>query len=255
MPAEKSIAYNQYKTGEFQTAEGSIIVERPLSLFVNGHLWLTFMCTPLDVDALAVGFLFTEGVLTRREELKEVIVHPEGHMVEVWLNKDVTKPENWRFTSGCAGGVVSADKTIGKVPLKEGRVSAGEIVEIATTILEYKGLHDRVGGVHTSAVFEGVRPVILCEDIGRHNTLDKLAGKMFLDQVSGEDKIVATSGRVSSEMLQKVASMGVGVVVSRTSPTSLSIQLAEEYQITLVGYARGKKFKIYSHVKQITNEI
>ena len=112
-----------------------------------------------------------------------------------------------------------------------------------------------MGGVHTSAVFEGVTPVLLSEDIGRHNTLDKLAGKMFLGQISGEDKVVATSGRVSSEMLQKVASMGVGVVVSRTSPTSLSIQLAEEYQITLVGYARGKNFKVYSHVKQITKAI
>jgi FdhD protein len=255
MTAKQSIEYQQYKTGSIEKVEGGVIVERPVSLFVNGQQWLTFMCTPLDVEALAVGFLFTEGVLTTRTELKEVVLHPKGHMIEVWLNKNVKKPENWRFTSGCAGGVVSADKTIGKVPLKEGRISAADIVAVAKTILEHKGLHASVGGVHTSGVFQGQNPVIICEDIGRHNTLDKLAGKMFLEGISGEDKVVATSGRVSSEMLQKVATMGVGVVISRTSPTSLSVQLAEEYQITLIGYARGKKFTIYSHVKQITNKI
>jgi FdhD protein len=207
------------------------------------------------VEALAVGFLFTEGVLTNQEELKEVVLHPKGHMIEVWVDKDVKKPENWRFTSGCAGGVVSADKTIGKVPLREGRISIDDIVAIATTILEHKGLHASVGGVHTSGVFQGRGPLIMCEDIGRHNTLDKLAGKMFLEGISGKDKVVATSGRVSSEMLQKVATMGVGVVISRTSPTSLSVQLAEEYQITLIGYARGKKFTVYTHVKQITMAI
>lgn len=255
MTAEQDIHFNHYKAGIFEHAQGGVIVERPLSLFVNGQLWLTFMCTPQDLDALAVGFLVTEGVITQAEDLKEAIVHPEGHMVEVWLNKDVKKPDNWRFTSGCAGGVVSADKTIGKVPLKEGWVSTDQIVQIANTIIEYKGLHASVGGVHTSAIFDGVNPVILCEDIGRHNTMDKLAGRMFLEGVSGADKIVATSGRVSSEMLQKTASMGVGMVISRTSPTSLSIQLAEEYQITLIGYARGKKFNVYTHVKQITNSI
>jgi FdhD protein len=255
MSAEQIIEYQQYKSGKTERIKGGIIVERPVSLFVNGESWLTFMCTPLDVEALAVGFLFTEGILSSQEEMKEVILHPKGHMVEVWLNKEVTKPENWRFTSGCAGGMVSADKTIGKVPLKKGRISVEEIIKISTTILKHKGLHESVGGVHTSGLFVGGEPVIICEDIGRHNTLDKLAGKMFLENISGENKAVATSGRISSEMLQKVATMGVGVVISRTSPTSLSVQLAEEYQITVIGYARGKKFTTYSHEEQITKAI
>ena len=173
-------------------------------------------------------------------------------MVEVWLNKDALKPENWRFTSGCAGGVVSADKTITPVPLDGQRVTAAEIVAVAKTILEHRGLHASVGGVHTSGLFHGKEAVLICEDIGRHNTLDKIAGKMLLDKINPEKKIIATSGRVSSEMLQKVATMGIGVVISRTSPTSLSVQLAEEHQITLIGYARGKKFSVYAHGDQIS---
>jgi FdhD protein len=251
MSAEQKISFKHYKAGEIESADGKIIVERRVSLFVNGHLWLTFMCTPIDLDALAVGFLFTEGVLTQQSDLREVLIHPEGHMVEVWLNKEAAKPENWRFTSGCAGGVVSADKTIAKVPMEQVAHTAEEVIKIATTILAHKGLHENVGGVHTSAVFEDTVPVILCEDIGRHNTLDKLAGRMFLEQVSGKNKVIATSGRISSEMLQKAASMGVGMVISRTSPTSLSIQLAEEYQITMVGYARGRKFRLYAHPERI----
>jgi FdhD protein len=253
MPAEQSISYTQYKSGRFESVSGGIIVERPVSLHVNGRLWLTFMCTPIDVEALAVGFLFTEGVLEKKEELQDVSLHPKGHMVEVWLNKDAQKPENWRFTSGCAGGVVSADKNIKKVPLVESRLAVDEIVKITAALLEHQGLYESVGGVHTSTLFNGPEQLIVCEDIGRHNTMDKLAGKMFLDQINGENLVIATSGRVSSEMLQKAASMGVSVVISRTSPTSLSIQLAEEYQITLVGYARGKKFSIYTHAKQIAN--
>jgi FdhD protein len=253
MPAEQPISYTQYKSGRYEPISGGIIVERPVSLHVNGRLWLTFMCTPIDVEALAVGFLFTEGVLQNKGELQHVSLHPNGHMVEVWLDKDVQKPENWRFTSGCAGGVVSADKTIEKVPLVEGRLSVEEIINITAALLEHQGLYESVGGVHTSTLFDGPDQLIVCEDIGRHNTLDKLAGKMFLDEISGGNLVVATSGRVSSEMLQKAASMGVSVVISRTSPTSLSIQLAEEYQITLVGYARGKKFSVYTHSKQITN--
>jgi len=252
MSAEYQIEYIENKAGSAKKISGGIIVERPVSLFVNGQMWLTFMCTPLDIDALAVGFLTTEGVLTKLDQLREVTVHPQGHMVEVWLNKEVAKPDNWRFTSGCAGGVVSADKTIAPVPLKGNRVTTDEIVQAAKTILQYKGLHESVGGVHTSGLFQGTELLLACEDIGRHNTLDKIAGKMFLGEISAENKIVATSGRVSSEMLQKMAAIGVGVVISRTSPTSLSVQLAEEYQITLIGYARGKKFNLYAHEDQIT---
>lgn len=255
MPEVKKVEYEHYQAGNLTPVQGEVIVERPVSMYVNGQSWLTFMCTPVDLDALVVGFLFTEGVLVKRADLLDVIVHPKGHIVEVFLDKEVTKPENWRFTSGCAGGVVSADKTIEKVPLKTGWISSQEIVEISTSLLEHQGLYDRVGGVHTSVLFDRTTAIIVSEDIGRHNTIDKLAGKMFLDQVSGKDKILATSGRISSEMLQKAASMGVSVVISRTSPTSMSIQLAEEYQITLVGYARGKKFNVYSHVNQITKDI
>ena len=253
MPAEQNISYYRCQAGKFEPVSGGIITESPVSLHVNGNLWLTFMCTPIEIEALAVGFLFTEGVLESRNELQDVSVHHKGHMVEVWLTKEVSKPKNWRFTSGCAGGAVSGDKTIQKVPLVEGRLTADQVLQISSTLLAHQGVYKRVGGVHTSALFDGSNLLFVAEDIGRHNTMDKLAGRIFLDQIDAENKIIATSGRISSEMLQKAASMGVGVVISRTSPTSLSIQLAEEYQITLVGYARSKNFNVYAHRMQIAN--
>jgi FdhD protein len=115
-------------------------------------------------------------------------------------------------------------------------------------------LYRESGGVHTSVLTDGNDNYIEAEDIGRHNTLDKLAGKYLYVKDKFNPRILLTTGRISSEMLQKSSRLGVSFVISRTSPTSLSIDLAMQYGITLVGYARRNQFKVYSFPERISHE-
>jgi FdhD protein len=118
-------------------------------------------------------------------------------------------------------------------------------------LFESQQLYRTSGGVHTSALCDGQRIQIVAEDIGRHNTLDKIAGRCLLEGISLPRRILLTTGRISSEMLQKSARLKASIVISRTSPSSLSIELAQKWGITLIGYARRNRFNIYTHPERI----
>jgi len=118
-------------------------------------------------------------------------------------------------------------------------------------LLKFQDLYKKSGGMHTSALCDGDRIILIVEDIGRHNTLDKLAGKILLEQIKPIECIILTTGRISSEMIQKAGRIGASLVISRTSPTSLSIQMAEKLGVTMIGYARHEYFIIYAHPEKI----
>ena len=112
-------------------------------------------------------------------------------------------------------------------------------------------LYNEVRGVHTSALSDGQELLLVSQDVGRHNTIDRLWGQALKQSIPTEGKILLTSGRISSEMLNKSAKMGVPVAITRTSPTSLSVELARAWNITLIGYARAKRFRVYSIPKRV----
>jgi FdhD protein len=118
-------------------------------------------------------------------------------------------------------------------------------------LFESQSLYRETGGVHTSALSDGENLILSAEDIGRHNTLDKIAGLCLMKKVFPEKRILITTGRISSEMLQKAARLGVPILISRTSPSSLSIEMAERYGITLIGYARKHRFNVYSNSQRV----
>jgi FdhD protein len=118
-------------------------------------------------------------------------------------------------------------------------------------LYETQPLYQQSGGVHTSALSDGEALIVWAEDVGRHNTLDKIAGKILLQSLTIPHPLVLTTGRISSEMLQKASRLGAPIVISRTAPTSLSIQLAEKGGITLIGYARRDRFNVYTHPQRI----
>jgi FdhD protein len=118
-------------------------------------------------------------------------------------------------------------------------------------LLEAQVLYRETGGVHTSLLSDGEKIIVSAEDIGRHNTLDKIAGLCLMNNAWSEKRILITTGRISSEMLQKAARMEVPILISRTSPSSLSIEMAERYGITLIGYARKHRFNVYSSPQRV----
>ena len=245
----KVFKYHQYKTGQWGSVESGVILEQEVSLTVNGEIWLSFMCTPVDLEALAVGFLFNEGLLNSVDELVSVRVCPTMDNVDVWLNKSVERPDTWRRTSGCGGGITheTIETTIPMRDPKDGIVlSTGKISQLIGQLFDSQDLYKRVGGVHSSVLSDGQKIVVMADDIGRHNTLDKIAGHCLLDRIKLDYSMLITTGRISSEMLQKASRIGAAVVVSRSSPSSLAIEIAQREGIILIGYARGNQFNAYT---------
>ena len=256
LPPRKPIQYFQVDSTRNELSDGSTIVEAPVSLTVNGEAWVSFMCTPVLLEALAVGFLFNEGVIDSLDEVSDVRLCEHGDNVDVWLNHAVDKPTNWTRTSGCSGGMTAVDSIArpraGAAP--NGLIlPASAISHLVEMLFEAQDLYRETGGVHTSALSDGERILLSAEDIGRHNTLDKIAGMCLMQNVWPERRILITTGRISSEMLQKAVRLGASILVSRTSPSSLSIELAEKWDITLIGYARRNKFNLYAHPERILN--
>ena len=256
------VQYQFFHNEKNETHDAHVITETPVSLTVNGEVWLTFMCTPTQLEALAVGFLFNEGIIKDYSEVADVRVCEHGDNVDIWLNHAADKPERWTRTSGCTGGMTSVDASI--------KVSAGTPSEIGLAdrqndimlgpeqipaLLEMlngdQTLYRQTGGVHTSVLTDGKRSILAAEDIGRHNTLDKLAGQMLMDSITPTASVILTTGRISSEMMQKSIRLGVSVVISRTSPSSMSVELAEQAGITLIGYAKRHRFNLYTHAERI----
>ena len=251
---QKSIHYEQYEFKKWKSFDAETIVETPVSLTVNGEVWLTFMCTPVNLEALAVGFLFNEGIIEKMSEVEDARVCEHGDNVDVWLNHEAKQPTSWRRTSGCTGGVTAVDLlakpnvSLNGDSLKVQPEAIGHLVEM---LFEAQTLYRRTGGVHTSALCDGEKILLCAEDIGRHNTLDKIAGLCLMNDVWPEVRILITTGRISSEMLQKAAQLNAPILISRTSPSSLSIEMAERYGITLIGYARKHRFNVYSNKERI----
>ena len=238
----------RYNAGKWDTLDKGVIVETPVSLSVNGQVWLTLMCTPIDLEALAVGFLFNEGALKSKEEIELVQVCKQGDNVDVWLNHPVEQPKDWRRTSGCTGGATSVILEQMHPELKNGLVLTPETIQThIETLLDAQSLYREVGGVHTSILSDGRNVLASGEDVGRHNSLDKIAGQCLLQDLRPSPRILVTTGRVSSEMIQKAARIGAAIVISRTSASSLSVKLAEKWGITLIGYARRDQFNVYTH--------
>jgi FdhD protein len=251
---QKSIHYEQYEYHKWKPFDAETIVETPVSLTVNADVWITFMCTPVNLEALAVGFLYNEGIIEKMDEVFDVRVCKHGDNVDVWLNHEAEQPTSWRRTSGCTGGVTAVDLlakpnvSFDSNQLKVEPEAVGRLVEM---LFESQSLYRETGGVHTSALSDGEKILISAEDIGRHNTLDKIAGLCLLNNIWPGSRILITTGRISSEMLQKAARLNAPILISRTSPSSLSIEMAERYGITLIGYARKHRFNVYSNAQRV----
>lgn len=255
----KNINCIKFTGGELDPVDTDVVVEAPVTLTVNGEAWVTLMCTPDKLEALAAGFLYNEGIIQSRQDIADLRVCPAQDNVDIWLHFGVEKPEKWRRTTGCTGGVTRLEsEKAGAQPskynpaLKNGRVlTPGHIGRLVENLYAVQELYRKTGGVHTSALSDGERLVVTAEDIGRHNTLDKIAGQCLLEEIWPEPRILLTTGRVSSEMLQKALKIGAAIVISRTSPTSLSVETAQRTGITLIGYARRTQFTVYTHPERV----
>jgi FdhD protein len=257
-----SVPYNVRKVKEagYFDQTDLIVREKAITIYVNFEELATVVCSPSYLVYMAVGFLCSEGILRNRQDLKDITVEEDKGLVYVEVNEYEQKLAGKvflkRYITPCCGRsrasfYFSTDALLCKTVVSDVRIPASKVRSLAEELEERSKLFRRTGGVHSAALAVDYEILIFQEDIGRHNTLDKIMGQCFLDEIPFDDKVIIFSGRVSSEILLKAAKMGVPILVSRSAPTDLALNLAEDLGITVVGFARGEKFNIYTHRQRV----
>ncbi len=246
--------YEVLKDGSQMQKDGEIIEEALISIYVNGIELATIMATPQEGDLLALGFLKNEGLIDDISEIEILHISQAGCCVDLWLNRPFKKPERSIITSGCGGGVTFTDPEVGIEPLhSEINLDPERIRGAFRKLQPPNSLYARSRGVHAAGLLDpqSEELVVVVEDVGRHNTIDKLTGCCLKHGIETRDRVLLVTGRISSEMMRKTAMMGCPVVASRTSPTSLSVEMAQAWGITLVGYVRSGGMRVYSFPERI----
>ena len=245
-------SYHIYNGG-WQRVEAEVIEEGFITIFTNGRELATLMCTPRDPLQLALGFLANEEFINSYNEVKIAHICNGGGCVDLWLSHSVwDKPRRKIITSGCGGGLTFSDLAAYQEPIQDDRrIDPGRLGELIVQLQNQDSLYARARGVHTSALSDGEKLLFVAEDVGRHNTLDRLRGECLRQGVDPAGSILLATGRISSEMINKAAKMGCPIVASHTSPTSMSVDLAREWNITLCGYVRRNRMNVYAHPERL----
>jgi FdhD protein len=230
-----------------QACEINVVEEQPLTIFLNGQEIVTAMTIGDYPEYLALGFLKNQGMLSDTEnilgidyddELKTVVVRTDGQTVYEEKLKKKTR------TSGCAIGTVFGDMMEGledlKLPNTELQVSW--LYELSNVINQTPSLYLKAGAIHGTVLCAKNKPLVYMEDVGRHNAVDKIAGWIYSNNESVKDKLLYTTGRLTSEMVIKCALMGIPVLVSRSGFTAWGVEIANQVGLTLIGRLRGKRF-------------
>jgi len=248
--ATSDIGYSRFSSGEWTATATAVPSEMALSVYVNKQELATLLCTPAKLNYLILGFLYSEGVIDRMDDIASMRVCEDDSLAEVTLvRSDYSPPVRRTLASGCGGGV-TLDKQLD--PVESGvTVTPGQVSALMRQLNEQAKLYRYCGGVHTAGLGDGGHLVVVAEDIGRHNTVDKIMGECLMAGQPTKDRALVATGRISSEMLSKAARMQVPIVISRSSPTDRAIALARELGITLIGYARGDRLSVYSHAERL----
>jgi FdhD protein len=243
--------WHEYRHG-WREVEAEVIQEGLVTLYVNGVELVTIMCSPREQAELALGFLTNEALIRGLGEVEILYVSQLGCCVDIWLDRSFQKPERMVITTGCGGGVSFGDPSLGVEPLEHDlRIHPKDLVRLFDQLHNPGSLHARARGVHAAGLSDGERLLVTAEDVGRHNTIDKVRGKSLLQDIDPSGLILLATGRISSEMLRKAALMGCPLVASRNSPTSLSVAMAQDWNITLVGYVRRDSMRVYAHPERL----
>ena len=242
-----------------QKEETFIIAEKPVTLFLNDQEVVTLLATPENLKELAVGFMLSEGWLKEDKPVERVDVDPGGEVrVRAKYRNPLAKKLFLRrtITSGCGGGSIFYNvlDALGTQKIRSAaKISQDQIFHLMQELNQRSVLYRQSGSVHGAAVAERGRIRVFCEDIGRHNAVDKVFGAAFLQGFSPAGMILLTSGRVSSEILIKAAKRRIPFLFSYSGPTDLAVKMALQIGITLIGYIRGNRMKIYSYGERVTS--
>jgi FdhD protein len=237
-------------------AEVSVPVERALTLYLNAQEIVTMMTINDYPEYLAVGYLLNQNMLRPDDVVTGVEYDDELHVVVVRTERGTNYEQKLKkrtLTSGCAQGTAFGDllEALGDIELPAAELRTSWLYQMTRTINTMPSLYLEAGAIHGCVLCEKGTPVCYMEDVGRHNAVDKIAGWMFRHGVDPADKILYTTGRLTSEMTIKTVRMGIPILISRSGFTAWGVDLARQARLTLVGRARGKRFIALSGAERI----
>jgi len=253
----KRVAITRIDEGRRKKAGDVVVREFPLTIVFNGKQLVTLLCSPDKLDCLAIGFLFSEGLVRSKKGIRSIEV--DGKRGVAWVETKGGRMPSEDFlsdryiTTGCGKGTSFLGLPAGKMKRNESKLSISPtaISNLMREFQERSVTHRETGGVHSAALANPGGITVFSEDIGRHSAVDKVIGECVLKGTSMRKRILLTSGRISSEILLKVSRAGIPVVVSKSAPTDMGVRIAEKTGVTLVGFARGNRMNIYSNGRRI----
>jgi FdhD protein len=240
----------QYKNGSSSQKQDSVVKEMNIRMTIQCEPAGSFTCSPSHLEDLATGYLLTSGLISETNQLVHLEYIEEKQKFDVTLeDNSIVKDKKFQILQplGCARGdqiYIKSNRTKAKgLPYE---VLPSQILTLMKEFGAMSGLYEKTGGAHSAAIAIASKILVFREDIGRHNAVDKAIGAIHRTGDSFSDKIILTSGRISSEIMLKAINSGVGMIISGSAPTLKAIELAKEYEVALIGFARGARFNVYS---------
>jgi FdhD protein len=237
--------------------ETHVVHERPLTIYLNAQEIVTSMTIGDHPDWLAVGYLLNQGMLQQNDEITGIEYDEDLEVIVVRTVRETNFEEKMKKktrTSGCAQGTVFGDMMENFETIKlsaAARIKTSWLYTLTRKINTAPSLYLKAGAIHGCVLCERDAPLVYLEDVGRHNAVDKIAGWMFLNKITPDDKIFYTTGRLTSEMILKCAAMRIPILVSRSGFTAWGVDLARQVGMTVIGRARGKRFLALSGAERI----
>ncbi|ADF41824.1 formate dehydrogenase family accessory protein FdhD [Priestia megaterium DSM 319] len=253
----------RFKNGQMESVEDKIVTEFPVTVKINEEEFVTMVCSPQYIEDMVIGYLASEGVIRAYTDIKNIWIQQKEGYVHVTidkLNPYFQNLQNKRYITSCCGasrqGFVFINDALTAKKMNDISVelSIKDCFQLMNKLQQSAATFQETGGVHNAAICDKNGFMLSRMDIGRHNALDKLYGYCLKHHISIRDKVVVFSGRISSEILLKVAKIGCEVVLSKSAPTELALNLAEELGITTVGFIRNDSLNIYTCPERILRE-
>ena len=241
--------------------EDIITTEFALTIILNNQDLVTLLCSPADLKYLAIGFLASEGLVKSKDEIKKIVVDDQTGVIRVDTEEDKGLESQLLsrrlITSGGGRGASfysTADVRNQTRVESQITISAPQVFALVNQFQHHSQVYKATGGVHSAALCDTKNILAFSEDIGRHNAIDKIFGECILTDLPTEDRLIITSGRISSEILLKVARRNIPILISKSAPTDLGLKLAADLGITLIGFARGKRMNVYTDSWRVITE-